>query len=138
LPDVNVLLALTLSAHVHHGPARRWYADTGLPALLVCRVTQLGFLRLMTTEQVAGDMTLSNDEAFRLYEDLVNKGNVEFAQQPHALDLLLAEHSRAVKPSPKLWTDAYLSAFCGALGVSLVTFDAALASYTPRSILLRP
>jgi predicted nucleic acid-binding protein len=68
----------------------------------------------------------------------MNKGNIELTREPRALDPLFAERRTALKPSPKLWTDAYLSALCSALGASLVTFDAALANDTPPSILLRP
>jgi predicted nucleic acid-binding protein len=38
--------------------------------------------------------------------------------------------------SPKVWNDAYLAAFAEAAGLTLVTFDRALAGKTKGAVLL--
>ena len=47
-PDINVWFALAVGDHPHHRAARAWWeADASLAGW--ARVTQLGFLRLLTT-----------------------------------------------------------------------------------------
>jgi predicted nucleic acid-binding protein len=52
LPDVNVWIALAAERHIHHLPARQWFNAIGDERLAFCRITQLGFLRLLTNKHV--------------------------------------------------------------------------------------
>ena len=66
-PDMNVWMALSFQGPVHHHIARAWFEslDGGDDArLCFCRITQLSFLRLITTEAVMGkDEVLSQRRA---------------------------------------------------------------------------
>jgi len=54
-PDINVWIALTWEGHVHHAIARRWFGTVdGGARLFFCRFTQLGLLRLLSSEAVMG------------------------------------------------------------------------------------
>ena len=56
-PDVNVWVALTYQGHVHHSAARGWFVSLHADArLFFCRVTQLGLLRLLTTEALVSEI----------------------------------------------------------------------------------
>jgi len=57
LIDINVWLALTWDRRAQHAAAARWYSSIDDAALLFCRFTMLGFLRLPTNRQVMGDST---------------------------------------------------------------------------------
>jgi hypothetical protein len=46
LLDVNLLLALTDPAHIHHDAAHRWFADKGHGSWATCPLTENGFLRI--------------------------------------------------------------------------------------------
>lgn len=46
LLDVNVLLALCDSMHVHHEAAHRWFAWRGRTAWATCPITENGFVRI--------------------------------------------------------------------------------------------
>lgn len=51
LPDVNVLVALIWESHVHHAPARQWFAENfggnaSAPHFATCSITQSGFVRV--------------------------------------------------------------------------------------------
>ena len=59
LADSNVWLALTWDRHPQHSQAARWFDSVGDAALLFCRFTMLGLLRLLTNRQVMGDSTAS-------------------------------------------------------------------------------
>ncbi len=48
LPDINVWIALAAEKHIHHPAARYWFANLHDERLTFCRLTQLGFLRLLT------------------------------------------------------------------------------------------
>ena len=48
LLDVNVWIALAAERHTHHRVARYWFSNLQDEKLAFCRLTQLGFLRLLT------------------------------------------------------------------------------------------
>lgn len=138
LVDVNVLVALSLDTHPYVKPVKEWYEREDRPCLQVCRIVQLGFLRVLTTEAAAGAGTLTNKAALDLCSKLLKQGLIKNQSEPRSIDSYFAERASFNRPSPKRWSDAYLSAFAAAADLRLVTCDAALAGYTPGSILLRP
>ena len=54
LPDVNVWIALAAEGHIHHVPAREWFAAQPDASVAFCRITQMGLLRLLTNPNVMG------------------------------------------------------------------------------------
>jgi toxin-antitoxin system PIN domain toxin len=48
LLDINVLVALFDSAHVHHEPAHRWFEKIGQLSWATCPITQNGFVRVVS------------------------------------------------------------------------------------------
>ena len=54
LPDVNVWIAMYSPGHAHHLAALDWFNGSSESDLLFCRVTQMGFLRLLTNRHVMG------------------------------------------------------------------------------------
>jgi toxin-antitoxin system PIN domain toxin len=141
-PDVNVWVALTYEGHVHHTAARKWLQSLPLDArLFFCRITQLGFLRLLTTAAVMGEMeVLSQAEAWAAYDQCLEDSRVSFLSESHEhleLDLAFRNASGLRRPAPKDWADSYLAAFASVSNLTLVTFDRTLHSKIQRAILLR-
>jgi toxin-antitoxin system PIN domain toxin len=130
LIDVNVWLALTWDLHPQHVPAARWYASLDDSALLFCRFTMLGFLRLLTNRQVMGESTTTVAGALQLYDRWQQEPRVEMAAEPRGTEGLfrhaLMPHS--VQPATKAIADCYLVGFAEAAGAQLVTFDRGLAA----------
>jgi toxin-antitoxin system PIN domain toxin len=123
-PDINVWIALTHAAHVHHDVARDWFTD--LPAdsrFSFCRLTQLGLLRLLTAEAVMGDEVLSQTEAWAVFDRWLEDRRVTLIDEPPAIDRRFRSLTRSRHASPKAWADAYLAAFADAAQLTLVTFD---------------
>jgi predicted nucleic acid-binding protein len=60
-PDSNVWLALAAPEHVHAVIARRWWEQEG-GMIGFSRLTQLGFLRLMTTAAVMDGKPLTSPQ----------------------------------------------------------------------------
>jgi toxin-antitoxin system PIN domain toxin len=136
LPDVNVWVAMHHQRHAHHNAAQAWYDGLNEPLLVFCRQTQLGFFRILTTLTVMGNETLTQRQCWTIYEKWLAGG---FAiEQPEPLDIGPAFRNRtfAAEPAPKTWMDAYLAAFAETAGLTLVTFDRALAGKAKGAVLL--
>jgi len=136
-PDVNVWLALSTRDHRHFDAAWSWYmALPGTINLIFCRVTQLGFLRLLTTRSIMGPGTLTQAEAWQAYDEWIEGAGATLAGEPAGLEELFRGMSSAKQAAPKEWADAYLAAFAECGNCTLVTFDRALAGKVEGSILL--
>ncbi len=137
LPDINFWLALSSANHIHFSTAREWYRSLGENEILCfCRQTQLSFLRLLTTKSVMGKATHSQREAWRVYERWRLDGAAGLLEEPPGIEVIFRASTEKDQASPKTWTDAYLAAFAEAAGLTLVTFDKALAGKTKGAVLL--
>ena len=139
-PDVNVWVALTLHSHVHHHIARNWFESLDAKddaRLCFCRITQLSFLRLITTEAVMGhDEVLSQRQAWEVYDRWFEDSRVLFLDEPGNLEKELRGILRQTRPAAKDWADSYLLAFAESADLSLVTFDRALKQKNQSVLLL--
>ncbi len=54
LPDVNILIALTDPEHIGHARTIAWHRQIGAARLLLCPITESGFVRLTTMPSVGG------------------------------------------------------------------------------------
>lgn len=136
-PDVNVWVALTHGAHVHHLIARDWFEslDDGTH-FSFCRFTQLGLLRLLTAEAVMGEDVLSQAGAWAVYDSWTRDDRVIYLEEPVGLDRRFRSLSRMKQAAPKQWADSYLMAFAETASLSLVTFDRGLRRRTQNLTLL--
>jgi uncharacterized protein len=126
-PDINLWLAIAAPEHIHASVAKAWWhQEEG--AIAFCRLTQLGFLRLMTTAAVMDGKPLTVAEAWRVYDRLYDDDRVTFVGEPPDVDRRFRENAAGRTASPKVWADAWLLAFAHAAEGILVTFDKALAS----------
>ena len=48
LLEINLLLALSDSMHVHHDAAHRWFAEIGKRAWATCPITENGYVRIVS------------------------------------------------------------------------------------------
>ena len=134
-PDINVWLALASSIHVHHKQAKKWYDSLDDEELTFCRFTQLGLLRLLTTEAVMRTEVLTQRQAWNVYDIFIKDGGARFLYEPRTLEDSFRGLSRRSSASPKDWADSYLAAFALETGAKLVTFDKALAMKTKDAII---
>ena len=135
--DINVWLARSSRDHRHFEPAWTWYKR--LPpstVLLFCRITQLGLLRLLTTQSVMGQGTLTQAQAWEAYDRLLETAGADFVDEPAGKESAFRSLSGSQQASPKEWADSYLSALSFTAGVPLITFDRALAAKAKGAVLL--
>ncbi len=135
-PDINVWLALASSLHVHHQQAKRWYGSLEDEDLVFCRFTQLGLLRLLTTQAVMGTATLTQRQAWHVYDAFLEDGGSRFLYEPRTLEDSFRTLSQRSSASPKDWADSYLAAFAHEIGAKLITFDKVLAARSKGAIVL--
>ena len=138
--DVNVWTALTYDRHVHHEVAKNWFNSLGSNVrLFFCRVTQLGLLRLLSTEAVMGkDDVLNQAEAWDAYDRWLRDERVSFLPEPPELELAFRAMSRRQRPAPKDWADSYLAAFASASNLTLGSFDRDFRSKAKQAVILEP
>ena len=136
-PDINVWVALTYEGHAHHQTAATWFATLEQDLSLVfCRLTQLGLLRLLTTEVVMGDEVLTQPQAWAAYDQWHQDPRVEFADEPPEIEARFRALTRLRQPATKDWADSYLAAFASIGQLTLVTFDRGLRANAKSIIVL--
>jgi toxin-antitoxin system PIN domain toxin len=137
-PDINVWVALTYEGHAHHQTAAAWFATLKPDVSLVfCRLTQLGLLRLLTTEAVMGDEVMTQPQAWAAYDRWQQDPRVELADEPTEIEARFRALTRLRQPATKDWADAYLAAFATVGQLTLVTFDRGLRAKTRSIIVLQ-
>jgi hypothetical protein len=135
-PDVNVWLAVLLEDHVHRGAAAAWWNATPCEAIAFSRFTKMSVLRLLTISIIMNDRPLTMAGAWKAYDRLFNDDRVSLFAEPPGLEEGFREEARTHAASPKLWADAYLSAFARLHDGSVVSFDRASTKRSPNSLLL--
>ena len=139
LADVNLWLATVVEAHPEHDRAISWWREGVLPSdrtVFFCRVTQMGFLRLLSNEAVMGPARRTPEQAWQDYDQLLNQPPVEFLSEPESLDQQFRAQTAAHPASASLWTDAYLAAFAKEAGVTLATFDRGFRRFQDLDIMM--
>jgi uncharacterized protein len=127
LPDVNVWIALAIAEHIHHAAAQAWL-DTSQEAVVFCRVTQMGFLRILTNQHALGSDALSPAQAWGAFDAFLKNSRISVSEEPRGLDDHWRNSTMREKHGSNWWTDTYLASFAFAAGFTLVTFDAQLAA----------
>jgi len=134
LLDVNVWLALAVEGHPQHKAALKAWRQLTRPSF--CRLTHLGWVRLLCNPHVMGRAVLEPEAAWAAYEQLANGGAVEFVSEPAGLDARLKQFAKGAKAARDFWTDAYLAAFARCAGLRLVSFDSGFTRYKDLACLL--
>jgi uncharacterized protein len=123
-PDVNVWIALVVAEHAHYKAANDWYDRFEWDALIFSRVTQMGFLRLLTNRHVMGDRVVSAKGAWDLLDQMCSSNRlIRLAAEPSGIENAWRTLTPATRSGPNFWTDAYLAAFAQTSGHTLLTFD---------------
>jgi predicted nucleic acid-binding protein len=103
---------------------------------IFCRFTQLGVLRMLTTKSAMGADVLTLAKAWSTLDRLTQYWGGVLLPEPAGLETRFRTLTNRLEVSPKYWADAYLAAFAGGHGLTLVTFDKVLARSVDGSIVL--
>lgn len=135
LPDVNVWIALTSNRHVHHPLATKWLQGIEQDYVAFCRVSELGFLRLLTNSYVMGRDVLSPTQAWRIYDEWRTDGRVVFLSERTNFSEQWRQLGNQISGGPNAWTDAYLAAFAGDSNATVITLDRTFRSLGKAAIM---
>lgn len=135
LPDVNVWIALVLNRHIHHQIAKNWFELIETDGIAFCRITELGFLRLLTNRHIMQKDVATPKQAWQIYDALRRDQRVIFLPETATVAINLRHRSEVETGGPNFWTDAYIAAFAEAYNAKLVTFDRALGTRTNAEVL---
>lgn len=122
LLDVNVLVALVDTSHVHHEAAHRWFASTGLASWATCPLTENGFVRILSNPAYKGGARRPYKAAEQLRILCELAGHVFWADSISIFDKSHFELSRL--QGHQQITDVYLAALAAANGGKVASFDA--------------
>ena len=81
---------------------------------------------------------MTQRQAWVIYDTFVSDGNARLLDEPRTLEGYFRSLANLNSPSSKDWADSYLAAFAESAGLTLVTFDKALARRSKGAQLLRP
>ena len=81
-PDINVWLALYSPGHIHRQPAMDWFDNSTEHDVAFSRITQMGFLRLLTNRHVMDHNAMSPSAAWQAYDGLLRNTRISFAIEP--------------------------------------------------------
>jgi uncharacterized protein len=125
LLDVNVLLALGHTGHVHHGKAAAWYSSVTASAtgLHTCAITELGYVRVAAQVGLQADIS----SARAALDALKASSRVRFELIP---DDLGAAHLPSFVKTPAAVTDGHLLELAKKHSMKLVTLDRCLPGST--------
>ena len=136
--DTNVWLAAIFPTHPFHIQAQQALkqATASQPAVW-CRSTQQSFLRLASTPSLlkaygADDMT--NRDALTVLDALQVLPQVAYRDESPGVFALWCQLASANTASPKVWMDAYLTAFAIAGGLTLVSLDRDFKKFAPQGL----
>ena len=130
LVDVGVWLAAVWGRHARHRVARQWF-DQQSGDLILCRVTQMSLLRLISNPAIMGEDVVTRSQAWHIIDQLWSDDRVLRSEEPDHLEAVFRAISARDDNSHKLWTDDYLAAFAQASGASLATLDTKLKERYP-------
>jgi toxin-antitoxin system PIN domain toxin len=121
LLDVNVLIALTDRAHVHHTAAVRWFESVGSISWATCPITENGVLRIVGSPRYRNSVGTLTDLSRALQEFTALPGHVFWAD---TISLLRGEPLNFTDIiHPNQITDIYLLLLAKTNGGQLATFD---------------
>jgi toxin-antitoxin system PIN domain toxin len=130
LCDVNVLFALTYRKHLAHSAAASWLQGVKSEGeIVLCRMSQLGLLRLLNSRVVMREDALSVAESWAVYDYMMSDQRFVYRDEPRNLDTALRGLMRGRGFVPNVWADAYLASFAVASELSFVTFDSGFRQF---------
>jgi toxin-antitoxin system PIN domain toxin len=136
LPDVNVWLALASRRHVYNVIAAQWFQSVGENEAAFCRITQMGFLRLLTNHHAMGIDVVGQVAAWQVYGELTRDFRVRFVPEPVGLEQRWQQFTQESRATTNLWTDAYLAGLAQLRDLCVVSLDKAFDRHNGVQVLL--
>jgi hypothetical protein len=137
LADVNVLIALLHARHQHAQRAAAWLAELPEGAkILLCRVAQMGVLRILTNRSWLREDVLSAGEVWSGWDLLLTDDRFAAVDEPAGFESEWRRSTQSLPHGRSAETDFYFAAFATAGGHRLLTFDRGFRSFDGLDVLI--
>jgi len=124
LADVSFLIALLHARHALSDRAVAWLGrQEQAGSILLCRVAQMGVLRILTNPTWLKDDVLPATAVWDAWDLLLTDDRFTSIQEPPGLESEWRLVTRDLAVGRNAGTDTYLAAFARAGGYRLLTFD---------------
>ncbi len=100
-----------------------WFKEREADSVAICRITQMGLLRLLTNAKVLPVTACSVPRAWEVVNELQSDMRVFFETEPLDIERIWSALMNRPGVGASSWTDAYLAAFAHCHNYELVTFD---------------
>ena len=128
--EIDHLVALSYGAHVHHAAALAWLDAVQKDGdIILCRLSQLGLLRLLNNPIAMGADVQSGFETWKTWDAFLGDQRFRFDDEAEGFELHVRALSASFAHEPKRWQDTYFAAFALAADSELVTFDTGFGSF---------
>jgi len=135
LPDINVWLSISVEDHPHHDRAVEYWKNERSDQIGFCRVTMLGFVRLLCNKHVMADDPMTIQEAYGAYLTLLESSSIVFLSEQSNVDNLLSDLVKNSESISRIWTDIYLAAFAMTSNLRIVSFDSDFQQFNKLNFL---
>jgi len=133
--DVNVLLALMHARHPFSERAFSWLeTQEGRGSIVICRVVQMGLLRLLTRQAVMREDVINPAAFWRGWDQLMQDDRFVLVPEPARLEQNWRELTTNFPVGQCAETDTYLAAFALAREDTFVTFDRGFERFEGLSV----
>lgn len=130
LVDVNVVFALLVERHVHHGVAWKWWRKRGEGSVGMCLPVRLGVLRLLTNVRAMEGSPVLPLEAMEAWDRFEEDPRTFWVpDQGRALEVAFRRFVNGRESPPNLWTDAWLAALAESAEIGMTSFDSGFRSF---------
>jgi uncharacterized protein len=126
LLDVNVLLAMSWPAHVHHAIAQRWFAQRASRGWATCPMTEAGFVRIISSTAFSARAVSVKEAIHALSTNTSHPGHQFW---PDDLQVARALTGGQWPLASKQITDAYLLALAVHRAAKLATLDGGVVQW---------
>jgi len=129
LLDVNVLVALAWPNHLHHAPAKEWFAAHHADGWATCPITEGGFVRVSSNPHATPEAKSPAEALFLLRRLVALDGYHFWADDTSLVHSDLIDSHKIV--GHRQVTDAHLLALALRHGGRLASFDRGLRDIVP-------
>lgn len=139
LADVNFLVALLDEKHKFSERAVRWLELQNSPqSVLLCRVAQMGALRVLTNAAWLKDEVFSAAEIWHALDFLLTDERFARVPEPTGLEATWRQLTYPVERGRSAETDSYLAAFALAGEYRMLTFDRGFLDFEGLEVEIPP
>ncbi len=136
LADVNFVIALLDASHAHSRHAVTWLDDQEDVEILLCRVVQMGVLRILTNPAWLKENVKPAAAVWEVWDRLLEDVRFVEVEEPPGLEDQWRRITEPLEAGRCAETDCYLAAFALAGGYQLLTFDRGFRRFPGLKLLL--